>query len=98
MPRHYSKVLVQLPESPTDPPEIVVRIDCDVCGVSEFRTHITHLGTLARVLGDIMAFVHDDGHLEKLSSPEREDRQKVLDYLDRRFPEWKGERIRRREK
>jgi hypothetical protein len=65
MARHYSSVIIQTPEV-GEQPELVIYFDCDVCGKSEWRTHITHLGTLVRTLVDVLEKVGgDDGHTER---------------------------------
>lgn len=97
MARHYSKILVELPDSPDDPPYAVLRIDCDVCGPSEIRLHVQHLGTLLRVLSQTLDDLADDGVAEALtpmfeSTPANKAR--VRDYLDRVFPGWKAHRVR----
>jgi hypothetical protein len=99
MARHYSKVLVELPDSPDDPPYAVVRIDCDVCGPSEIRLHVLHLGTLLRVLTQTLADLDDDGTAEALSpllDGTPANKARARDYLDRVFPDWKAHRLRER--
>lgn len=101
MPRHYSKVVIELPDSPSDPQEIVLTIDCDVCGEQELRTHVAHFGTLVRVLSDAFDDMgRDDGetyHVVDASWQPSSQKQKVLDYLNRVFPEWKAGRLRARQ-
>lgn len=97
--RHYSKVLVELPDTPSDPQEVVVSIDCDVCGKVEFRAHVAHFGTLVRVLSQAFHELRaaDDGKTDAVSVWAPSDqKQKVLDYLNRAFPEWKMDRLRER--
>jgi hypothetical protein len=53
MPRHYSTILVQLPE-PGEPPEVVIHFECDQCPPAVWKTHPQHLGTLVRVLTAIL--------------------------------------------
>jgi hypothetical protein len=99
MARHYSKVLVELPDSDGDPPYAIVTIDCDVCGPSEIRLHVEHLGTLMRVLAQTLAGLEDDGHTEALSpllEGTRANKARARDYLDRVFPDWKAYRLRQR--
>jgi len=99
MARHYSKVLVELPDGPSDPPFAVVTIDCDVCGEEELRIHVAHLGTLLRVLGQTVDDLHDDGTAQAFSQvfgATPADKAKARDYLDRTFPGWKGDRLRAR--
>lgn len=97
MARHYSKVLIEIPDSESDPDELIVTIDCDVCGKNEWRTHINHFGTLARTLHAMFKEMQpdDDGvtHALKNVPPEK---ALALEYLDRRFPDWKADRLRER--
>ena len=95
--RHYSKVLIGVPDSPDDPQELTVEITCDACGTIEFRTHIAHPGTLARTLSDVVRGLGgDDGHSTKLQHFEGLDAAR--EHIDRTFPEWKADRIRKRSK
>lgn len=98
--RHYSKVIIELPDGPEDPPYAVVSIDCDVCGEEELRIHMSHLGTLMRVLQLTMNDLHDeDGIAEPMSGVlpgTPVNKAKIRDYFDREFPGWKADRIRRR--
>lgn len=82
MARHYSSVIVQLPE-PGEPPELILHFDCDVCGKHEWRTHVLHLGTLVRVLVNTLeAIGGDDGMTEAF--PELGGRNAALDSLKAR--------------
>jgi hypothetical protein len=96
MPRHYSKVLIELPDSPSDPDVAIISIECDVCGTKRLQIHPQHLGTVARVIQKTIASF-DDGSSEPmmvdpfLPSTE-ENKQKVKRYLDERFPAWRAER------
>ena len=99
MARHFSKVLVQLPDSDADPPYAIVTIECDVCGPSEIRLHPAHLGTVLRVLGQVVADLQDDGHADTLSpllESTPANKARVREYLDRMFPDWKAYRLRER--
>jgi hypothetical protein len=101
MARHYSKVLVELPDGPEDPPYAVVRIDCDVCGPTELRLPMPHLGTVLRVLTQTVADLEDDGTAEALSpllEGTRANKARARDYLDRVFPGWKAFRLRARQR
>jgi hypothetical protein len=100
--RHYSKIMVELPDSDDDPPYAIVNIDCDVCGEEEIRIHVSHIGSLLRVLGNTVQALHrdgDEGSTETLgtffapSTPDN--KKKVREFLDRKFPGWKADRLRR---
>lgn len=97
--RHYSKVLVSLPDNPHDPPYAIVSVDCEVCGELEARLHVAHLGTVLRALQKIVDTIQDDGVTDQ-TSPLMEgtpaNRAEVRKFLDAAFPDWTAERIRRR--
>ncbi len=82
MARHYSSVIVSTPE-PGDKPELVIHFECDTCGHHEWRTHIVHLGTLVRVLVDVLEKAGgDDGLTERF--PEIEGEKVLTDSLKAR--------------
>jgi hypothetical protein len=96
--RHFSKVIIELPDSPNDPPYAVLSIDCDVCGQEEIRIHMSHLGTVARILQQTIAGLGDDGFSDSVGScleSTPANKAKVRDFLDRTFPGWKADRLRR---
>lgn len=102
MARHYSKVIVELPDGPSDPPYAIVQTDCDVCGEDEFKIHVSHLGTLLRVLESTVASLGDDGCAESMmkdgtafAASTSENKRKAREYLDRAFPGWKADHLRR---
>lgn len=96
MKRHYSKVYVELPDGPADPPFAVVTIDCMDCGKSELKIHVQHLGTVLRTLSHTIETLYNDtndtGHSEAMSPffvpSTEENKKKVREYLDREFPGW----------
>lgn len=93
--RHYSKVLIEFPDSPSDPQELIVHMDCDTCGEHEWRTHVAHFGTLVRVLNEAyQSLGGDGGSTQNMKLPEGADLRKAREHLDRHFPEWKAKRIR----
>lgn len=100
MSRHYSKVLLELPDCPSDPQELVITIECDQCGGrDEWRTNIVHLGTLVRVLNDAWASLgqDDDGTMEKFTEfVPSESKARVMEHLRQYFPQWKQDRKNRR--
>lgn len=91
--RHYSKILVEFPDCPDDPPYATVSIDCMQCGKSEVKVHVQHLGSVLRVLDHaVNELQKDDGTTEALfngfvpSTPDN--KRRVREYLDRAFPGW----------
>lgn len=95
MMRHYSKVIIAVPDDAADEPELKIWIDCDVCGKMEFSTHIAHYGTLVRTLSlHYRDMGGDDGFSEPMGVPLKE-LEKAVSFLDRAFPEWKAERLRK---
>lgn len=52
--RHHSHVIVEMED------ELIVRIECNICGQIEFRAHRAHLGTLARTLMHVFATMEHD--------------------------------------
>lgn len=100
MPRHYSSVLISTPDTDDDKPELRIQIECDVCGTIEIHTHIAHFGTLARTLSHYFRLLggDDDGVTENMQIPDhiKGDERKAVEYMNRRFPEWKVGRLRER--
>ena len=92
--RHYSKLLVHLPDSPSDPPEVRIEMDCDVCGELEISFDVAHIGTLYRLLADIFHSSADDGTSKMFGSFPSKERAKAIRHLNKHFPEWKTCRIR----
>lgn len=97
MARHFSKVLVELPDSPTDPDVAIITIECETCGTKRIQIHPTHLGTVARVLTRTIAAYADDSTESFAIPPEWQastetNRQKVLKYLNDKFPGWRDNR------
>jgi hypothetical protein len=92
MSRHYSKVLVELPDNPSDPPYAVVSIDCATCGQSELKIHVAHLGTVLRALSGTVDSLHDDGFHDVITPyfipSNEENKRKVREHLNREFPGW----------
>lgn len=94
--RHYSKVILSVPDGPDDPQELGITIECDVCGTFELSTHIAHFGTLVRTLTDLygsLAWPTDNG--VSAGAGTFRDRGECAAHLNRHFPEWKAERLRR---
>ncbi len=98
--RHYSSVLVSIPEGPDDSPYAVQSIDCDVCGTEEVQIHIAHVGTVLRVLSHLLDDLYEtDGAAEPMTPllpATPTNKAAILAYLDREFPGWKADRIRRK--
>lgn len=92
--RHYSKVIIGVPDGPMEPQELTIEIDCDVCGVMEWRTHIAHFGTLVRTLTNMYDTMTDDGTTKGMGT--FQDHAAAIAYLNEAFPEWKVGRIRQR--
>lgn len=93
MSRHYSKVLIELPDSPSDPPYAVISIECEQCDKTEIRIHVAHLGTVGRVIDQtVQSLFSDDGFTESMrpffipSTPDN--KKKIRDYLNSFFPGW----------
>lgn len=71
MARHYSSIVIQLPE-PGEPPDLVIHFECDRCPPAVWTTHVEHLGTLVRVLTAVYAQVGgDDGVTEHFGDVRR---------------------------
>jgi hypothetical protein len=97
--KHYSKVIIELPDGLDDPPYAVVSIDCDVCGEEEIRIPMQHLGTVLRVLDHAIAQLGGSGASQPMGpqflDKTPENKAKLRDCLDRAFPGWKADRIRK---
>jgi hypothetical protein len=101
--RHYSKIIVELPDGPSDPPYAIVSYDCDVCGEEEVRIHMHHIGGVLRSLRDVLGRLGDDGSTEEIAVGQGDwapstpsNKQKLREYLDRAFPDWKAGRLKER--
>jgi len=97
---HFSKVLVELPEDDDEAADATVIIDCDVCGESEVKIRLAHLGSVMRALTQTLDSLQPRKNSitepfgQAVYGDDEAARARVRAQLDRYFPEWKAKRLR----